>query len=208
MGLLESSNQTTLRQFKPDSEWMAELGAFLDGLVESRVNHVQFWLNCNLARFEGGHAAIEDLRRRFDNMVIELRTNVQFCGAQCESCNLLCIRSRLHEGKHNCNTNHECVHNCEFCEDEPGPCRTRYDSYLYLFALLRNAQRRACWEAHVRGSGVHIMNATFLPPCSCVVTAHLCGKPCKLSDRRGCLEGCTKVGGDDRFLNWRLLTYS
>ena len=124
--LLESSNLRMPRQIVLDSEWVAELGAYLSGLVELRVNHVQSWLDCNLTRFEGGHAAIEDLRRRFNNMVIELRTNVQFCGAQCASCNLICIRSRLHEGEHNCNTNHKCAHNCEFCEDEPRPCGTRY----------------------------------------------------------------------------------
>jgi hypothetical protein len=124
--LLKSSNPSTLRQFIPDSGWVAELGTYLSGLVELRVNRVRSWLDCNLKRFEGGHAAIEDLRRRFDNMVIELRTNVQFCGAQCASCNLICIRSRLHEGEHNCNTNHKCAHNCEFCQDDPGPCGTRY----------------------------------------------------------------------------------
>jgi hypothetical protein len=124
--LLKSSNPSMSRQFIPDSEWVAELKAYLSGLVKLRVNHVQSWLDCNLMRFEGDHAAIEDLRRRFDNMVIELRTNVQFCGAQCASCNLICIRSRLHEGEHNCNTNHKCAHNCGFCEDDPRPCGTRY----------------------------------------------------------------------------------
>jgi hypothetical protein len=124
--LLRYSNPGTQRQLKPDSEWVADLGACLNGLVELRVNHVRSWLDCNLARFEGGHASIEDLRRRFDNMVIELRTNVQFCGAQCASCNLICIRSRLHEREHKCNTNHKCAHNCGFCEDDPGPCSTRY----------------------------------------------------------------------------------
>jgi len=51
------------------------------------------------------------------------------------------------------------------------------------------------------------MDATFSPSCSCVVTAHLCGEPCKLFGKRGCLEDCTKVGGDNRFLDQHLLTY-
>ena len=124
--LLGTWNPIATRQFIPDSDWVAELVLYLNGLVDLRVNHVQSWLNCNLGRFEGGHAAIEDLRRRFDNMVIELRTNIQLCGAQCASCNLICIRSRLHEGEHNCSTDHECAHSCEFCEGDTKLCGTRY----------------------------------------------------------------------------------
>ena len=126
IALLESWSPSLPRQLIPDSEWVAELIKYLNGLVDLRINHVRSWLDCNLARFEGGHAAIEDIHRRFDNMVIELRTGVQLCGAQCASCNLLCIRSRLHEGDHNCNTDHKCTHVCGFCEDEPRPCSTRY----------------------------------------------------------------------------------
>jgi len=126
LALLESWSPSTTRQLIPDSEWVAELVKYLNGLVDLRVNHVRSWLDCSLAKFEGGHAAIEDIRRRFDNMVIELRTGVQLCGAQCASCNLLCIRSRLHKGDHNCDTDHECTSVCGFCEDEPRPCSTRY----------------------------------------------------------------------------------
>ena len=126
MDLLQSWIPRTPRQLIPDSEWAAELVKYLNRLVDLRVDHVQSWLDCNLSRFERGHAAMEDIRRKFDNTVIELRTSVQLCGAQCASCNLLCIRSRLHEGDHNCNTNHKCASVCEFCEDEPRPCSTRY----------------------------------------------------------------------------------
>ena len=126
MALFDSWSPGTPRELLPDSEWAAKLENYLNELVDLRVNHVRSWLDCNLARFEGGHAAIEDIRRRFDNMAIELRTSVQLCGAQCASCNLLCIRSRLHEGDHNCNTDHKCTYVCGFCEDEPRPCSTRY----------------------------------------------------------------------------------
>ena len=129
--LLESWVPSTPRQSIPDSEFVAELKTRLNELIDLRVNHVLSWLDCNLARFQGGHAAIEDLRRRFDNMVIEMKTNVQLCGAQCVSCHLLCVRSRLHEGDHSCNTNHKCAFNCGFCEDDK-LCGTRYD-ILSLF---------------------------------------------------------------------------
>ena len=152
LALLSSWKPSTPRQFMPDSEWVAELVTYLNGLADLRVDHVRSWLDCNLGRFEGGHAAIGDLHRRFDNMAIELRTNVQLCGTQCSSCNLLCIRSRFHEGEHSCTTNHKCAHHCGFCEDDPGLCGTRYVMLYLLILLLRKAQRRACWEAHVRGA--------------------------------------------------------
>lgn len=126
VALLESWIPSTPRQVIPDSKWTSELVKYLNGLADLRANHVRSWLDCNLARFEGGHAAIEDIHRKFDNMVIGLRTSVQVCGAQCASCNLLCIRSRFHEGDHNCNTSHKCTFDCEFCEDEPRLCGTRY----------------------------------------------------------------------------------
>lgn len=113
------------RQFMPDSELVAELRTHLNALVDSRANSTQFWLDCNLAGFQGEHAAIEDLHRTFDKAVIEMRTNVQVCGVQCARCNLLCIRSRHHEGDHSCNTDHSCVHKCEYCEDEIKQCGTR-----------------------------------------------------------------------------------
>jgi len=127
VALLESSVPNAPRQFIPDSEFVAELKKGLNDLIDLRVNHVRSWLDFNLARFQGGHASIEDLRRRFDNMVIEMRTNVQLCGAQCASCHLLCVRSRLHEGDHGCNTDHKCAFNCEFCEDDK-LCGARYDN--------------------------------------------------------------------------------
>jgi hypothetical protein len=125
------------RQFMPDSELVKELRTYLNGLVELRVNHVRSWLDCNLGRFQGGHAAIEDLRRRFDNMVIEMKTNVQICGAQCASCDLHCVRSRLrsHEGDHNCNTDHKCAYKCGSCNGDLKQCGTRY-VILSLFGPL------------------------------------------------------------------------
>jgi hypothetical protein len=131
VALLESCIPSAPRQFVPDFEFVQELRKRLNDLINLRVNHVQSWLDYNLARFQGDHAAIEDLRRRFDNMVIEMKTNVQLCGAQCTSCHLLCTRSRLHEDDHSCNTDHKCAFNCGFCEDDK-LCSTRYD-ILSLF---------------------------------------------------------------------------
>lgn len=120
--LLESQKPGTMRQLMPESEWVGELASHLSWLVDLRVNHVKLWLDSNLERFEGGHAAIEDLRRSFDRLVIEMSANVQLCRAQCASCHLLCIRSRSHGGDHDCQTAHKCLHQCEFCENSVKPC--------------------------------------------------------------------------------------
>jgi hypothetical protein len=132
VALLESCVPSAPRQFMPDSEFVAKLRKRLNDLIDLRVNHVRSWLDCNLARFQGSHAAIENLRRRFDNMVIEMIANTQLCGAQCTSCHLLCVRSWLHEDDHSCNTDHKCTFNCGFCEDDK-LCGTRYD-ILSLFS--------------------------------------------------------------------------
>ncbi|KAH9046371.1 hypothetical protein EDB83DRAFT_2295029 [Lactarius deliciosus] len=164
VALLESwtRSPSTPRQSIPDSEWIAGLASYLQELADLRINHVRLWLDSNLERFQGGPAAIDDLHRRFDNMVIQMKTNVQLCRAQCASCHLFCVRGLLHEGDHSCGTGHQCSHNCEFCEDGLKICGTL--------------------AGH---PGKHI----------CVVNAHLCGEPCKLLGKRGCLEECTKVLG-------------
>lgn len=133
--LLESWNPGTPRQFMPDSEWIGELASYLNELINLRVNHVQHWLGSNLERFQDGHAAIEDLRRRFDNLVIEMRTNVQLCKAQCASCHLFCVRGRLHYGDHSCQTAHKCVHKCDFCGDSMKLCGLLYVLFTLLSAV-------------------------------------------------------------------------
>jgi hypothetical protein len=113
------------RQSVPDSEWIERFALLLHGLIDLRVRHVRLWLDSNLERFQASHSPIEDLLRKFEDMVIEIKANVQLCGVQCASCHLVCIRSRLHEGDHDCNTMHKCVHDCTFCEGGPKPCSSR-----------------------------------------------------------------------------------
>jgi hypothetical protein len=125
--LRASWNPSTKRQFMPDPDWITSLASYINGLIDLRVSHVQRWLDSNLERFQSGHAAVEALRRQFDNMVIEMRSKLQLCHAVCKSCRLLCIRPRFHEGEHSCQTIHKCVHGCRFCkDDERKPCGTPY----------------------------------------------------------------------------------
>ena len=105
------------RQHTPDSEWVEALTQYLARIVNLRVNHVQEWLTQNLARFQAGHASIEDLQRTFESAVVDLKSNVRLCKVQCANCQLLCIQNRFHDGQHDCQTNHHCVHQCIFCQE-------------------------------------------------------------------------------------------
>ena len=113
--LRHSWDQMIFRQFGDDAEWTLNLAQYLTHLVDLRAAHVDRWLRSNVQRFQAVNSGIEELRRTFDGAVIDLRASVQLCRSQCRSCNLLCIQSHLHEGNHNCLTNHECIHNCTFC---------------------------------------------------------------------------------------------
>jgi hypothetical protein len=126
--LLELWNQCTPRKSVPDSQWRERFVSVLHGLIDLRVKHVRLWLDSNLERFQPGQAAIEDLFRRFNAMVIEMKANVQLCGVQCASCHLLCFRARLHEGDHSCKTAHNCMNECSLCKGDRDlkPCGSRY----------------------------------------------------------------------------------
>ena len=105
---------------RPDSEGAGEFASHLSKLIDSRVNHVRLWLDSNLQGFPPGHTAIDDLRRRFDSLVIKMKTDIQLCGAPCASCHFLptlCSRSRSHNGDHSCQSSHNCVQTCSFCTD-------------------------------------------------------------------------------------------
>jgi hypothetical protein len=114
--LRESWDKTNARQRIDDSEWITDLAKYLTYLVELRAARVDKWLKSNTQRFQAGNASIEELRRTFDNAVIDLRASVQLCRSQCSTCKLFCVRGRLHEGSHDCITSHECVHDCIFCQ--------------------------------------------------------------------------------------------
>ena len=118
--LRDTWDQSHSRQLMPDSEWASNLSIYLNDLAEIRVEHVREWITLNLSRFQTGHANIEELRRTFENAIVDLKAGVQLCKAKCASCHLLCLQSRLHDGPHDCQTSHECIHMCSFCDDNGG----------------------------------------------------------------------------------------
>jgi hypothetical protein len=147
-------------------------------------------------RFQGGHAAIEDLRRRFSTvLVIEMKANVQLCRAQCASCHLLCIRSRLHDGDHVVKPLTSVRISVNFARILQA-CGLACVLCPSLFTILLNT----CSAGH---PGKHVYVGwvsgffNFSSGYSCVVNAHLCGDPCKLSGRRGCLRRLHEGGRCD-----------
>ncbi|KAH9165762.1 hypothetical protein EDB89DRAFT_2008009, partial [Lactarius sanguifluus] len=162
--LLESQDPGTPRQLMPDSEWVGELTSHLGWLVDLRVNHVKRWLDSNLERFEGGHAAIEDLRRSFDRMVIEMTANVQLCRAQCA-------------GDHSCQTTHKCIRDCEFCDDSEKLCGS----------VAGHPGKHVCIvNAHLCGDPCCLQDCTKVVGHAeeddhmCSALVHMCGEPCAL----------------------------
>ena len=107
------------RQSIGDTEWTKQLSKYLDRMVDMRVDHVRDWVSSNLQRFKSEHANIEALRRTLEGAVIDLKAGVQLCKLQCDSCHLLCLRTRFHEIEdgHDCETSHRCTYACEFNDE-------------------------------------------------------------------------------------------
>ncbi|KAF8548217.1 hypothetical protein OG21DRAFT_1449416 [Imleria badia] len=158
------------RQYTVEDEWIAGLTQHLENIVNLRIAHVRDWLDQNLSRFQaadgggGSNARIDELKRDFESSIVDLRGNVQLCGMTCAECQLRCLKSRVHEGAHDCQSDHVCVHECDFCLE------------------LELEEHRPCTMS-AGHAGKHI----------CVANQHLCGKTCKFSGRQGCQDVCAKV---------------
>ena len=103
------------RQHVPEDVWIGNLTSHIDNLVGLRIAHVNEWILSNVARFQSGQASIDELMREFESTTVDLKSNVQLCRLKCASCELLCVQSRLHDGQHNCQSSHLCIHFCDFC---------------------------------------------------------------------------------------------
>lgn len=90
----------------------------MDNLVDARIAHVKDWITVNTARFDG-HADIQQIGRILDAGVLELRDGISICRSKCETCHLLCAKSKRHHGAHDCEDGHVCKHKCSFIEEHP-----------------------------------------------------------------------------------------
>ena len=105
------------RQLVSDTQWIQDLAQHLEDLAEIRIDHVRAWVESNLMRFQVGHASVMELQRTLESAVIDLKSSVQLCRMQCQSCQLFCIRNRFHEDVHECKTTHACTQSCEYCAE-------------------------------------------------------------------------------------------
>ncbi|EIN14302.1 hypothetical protein PUNSTDRAFT_41556 [Punctularia strigosozonata HHB-11173 SS5] len=172
------------RQHAEDSDWLSQLNAYLEHTVDLRVQHVQAWLSTNTTRLPVADANVDSLRRSFDSMVIDLRASTQLCGIQCSTCSLYCLRLRHHTGDHDCQTSHQCIHTCQFVEEcsNQEKCGLPYAMSLHILCTIPDIHQLSAGH-----SGRHV----------CDIKSHLCGRPCALSGRRGCLDHCSKVVNHD-----------
>ncbi|KAJ7698920.1 hypothetical protein B0H17DRAFT_1049693 [Mycena rosella] len=163
--LQNSWDQLDRRPYTAEAEWTSDLSSYLDGLVEMRIQRVYEWISSNLSRFKSSHANMEMLRRVFETTIVDLRANVEICGAQCTHCQLKCLLTRRHDANvsHDCRTSHQCLRSCDFGEEHP-------------------TTQKMCGLPAGHG-GRHI----------CAIDIHMCGEPCALKDKRGCLGSCMKV---------------
>ena len=182
----------------PENDWISGLSGYLETITQMRATHVQKWIHQNLNRFKASHASMETLKRACDTALIELKENAHLCKAQCSSCNLLCLQSRGHDTPHDCQTSHHCPHLCGFSDEHiPGEekkCGFKYVIPYITYFLANSLSVLGTQDSTCMVSTLHLKSTTLrYPPTRCAVNVHLCGEPCKLRDKKGCMGGCTKV---------------
>ncbi|KAL1696787.1 hypothetical protein GGG16DRAFT_43139 [Schizophyllum commune] len=160
-------SQFSSRSALAEDLWVAQLSSYLDGIVDQRVDHVHTWLEANLERFKAEHASIDNLRRTFATIGAQMKADVELCKVKCSKCNLLCLRSRRHSSSepHDCGTSHVCPQYCDYSDE--------------------HFDEEAICGLPAGHDGKHI----------CVVERHLCGEPCGLRNKKGCLGDCIKPTG-------------
>ncbi|KAL1691225.1 hypothetical protein GGG16DRAFT_113392 [Schizophyllum commune] len=166
LSLQEGWTEYATRGACAEESWVSSLSSYLESLFEQRTAHVLAWMDANLERFKAEHANIDNLRRTFSSISAQMKADVELCKAKCLTCNLLCLRGRRHSSHepHDCQTDHECHHTCE------------YINYHEL-----DDQQSGCGMP-AGHHGKHI----------CRVDRHLCGEPCGLRCKKGCLGDCIK----------------
>ncbi|KAF8122291.1 hypothetical protein EV363DRAFT_1404993 [Boletus edulis] len=163
------------RQYTTEDEWIAGLTQHLEKIVELRIAHVREWLDQNLSRFQaagsggGSHASIDEMRRDFEGSIVDLKGNVQLCGMTCAKCQLRCVRSRAHKGAHDCQSDHLCIHACNFCLAlEP-------EEHRACTMSAGHAGEHMCRPGFDEDKVIDHIDEGHL----CAAPVHACGKLCK-----------------------------
>ncbi|KAG1725513.1 hypothetical protein EDB19DRAFT_1644008 [Suillus lakei] len=174
------------RHHLPEDLWIENLIDHINSLVDLRVAHVREWISSNVTRFQSGQASIDELMRTFESTTVDLKSNLQLCKLKCGSCELLCVQSRLHDGQHDCQTSHVCIHSCDFCVSSgetkactmsaghPGNHICVVNAHLCGEAC-KLSGRQGCLDGCMKVVG-HAEDDHL-----CAATVHACGQPCDLS---------------------------
>ncbi|KAG8854044.1 hypothetical protein FRB91_004122 [Serendipita sp. 411] len=148
--------------------FLQEYNAHLQELADQRISYVRQWLTQNTLRF-GEKAEITAVMRRLDGLAKELKAAVVLCGISCAKCGLLCLKQKYHTGSHDCHTAHLCHRICTFA-DQHDP----------------KSEIPSC-DMPAGHAGKHV----------CKSLPHLCGAPCDLHERDGCMKNCSKPSDHD-----------
>ncbi|CAG8604979.1 11749_t:CDS:2, partial [Dentiscutata heterogama] len=181
----------------PDSVWVSNLDKFLKFIVGRRIKRVNEWIEKNLARFSKENNEVIITNFAFEREINRLSLFWDICRLKCYKCGLSCLKTSRHDDNpddaiHDCLTDHECHHECEFKENHPDGiipiCEhfAAHDgkhecSFLHLcgapciYAEKKNCQRGLCAKENghenTKGNEAHKCNSTI----------HYCGEPCSLN---------------------------
>ena len=97
------------------------LQVYLQRAVVARISHAREWLDVNTERFHAENADLRVLKRTFEVLSDNLRSSIQLCRSECNSCRLPCILSKGHDASsHDCRTSHACLELCEYDNEHEG----------------------------------------------------------------------------------------
>ncbi|CAG8527594.1 5810_t:CDS:10 [Scutellospora calospora] len=147
-----------------DTLWFNKLEKFFKFIIERRVLRVQEWFTQNTIKFPPDNNEVIICQYAIEQEITRLTLFWKLCGLTCNYCNLRCLNNRDHEGEHNCTTNHECHANCQFTETH----------------INENIIPKCSYKAGHEGKH------------ACYGASHLCGKPCRFSNKKNCLKKCSK----------------
>ncbi|CAG8602104.1 26386_t:CDS:10 [Dentiscutata erythropus] len=145
----------------PDSEWVTNLDKFLKFIVDRRIKRVNEWFEKNLVRFSKENNEVIIINFALEREINRLNLFWDICRLKCHECGLSCLKTSRHDdnpddASHDCLTDHECHHECEFKENHP-------DGIIPI-----------C-EHFAAHDGKH--KCSFL---------HLCGAPCIYAGKKNC----------------------
>ncbi|KAF9443582.1 hypothetical protein P691DRAFT_778790 [Macrolepiota fuliginosa MF-IS2] len=126
-----------MRHQMDENVWVDELAAYLQETVKLRITHVETWISINLQRFKASNTHVELLQREMANATVDLQANIELCKMTCSHCHLACTLSRRHDPSqqpHDCNTNHQCPHPCDYASDHPNEDKPCSSSWLVTTA--------------------------------------------------------------------------